>query len=113
MVEIARTPCQWRATARRLDRRFPSYPEAAQRIRAKIWDTCCRDGHTLVSLTFNPEEAAVILARAPLSAWWMPASPVSLLPPREEAFVEAEEIIQEIFKTMPICPRVPGAAGKV
>ncbi len=104
MVEITRTTDQWRVTACRLDQRHPGYPEAAQRIRAMIVVNRCAPPGTPLSLSFTAEEAAVVLARAPLSAWWMPASSVSLLTQLEAAFAEAEEIIRAIVRArQPSC----------
>lgn len=113
MVEITRTIDQWWATARRLDQRYPGYPEAAQRIREKIQITRCVPLDITPTVGFTVEEAAVVLARAPLSAWWMPAPPVSVIPPLEIAFAEAEEIIRAILRMSLPRPQPIAAPGNV
>lgn len=111
MVEITRTIDQWWATARRLDQRYPGYPDAAQRIREKLQITRCAPLDPSLTVGFTVEEAAVVLARAPLSAWWMPAPPVSVMPPLEAAFAEAEDIIRAILRRSPSRPQPVPAPG--
>lgn len=75
MVELTRTICQWQATARRLALRDPGRPDLAE----QILHACSPDPHahpdTPVSVQFSPKDAALIAARAPLGAWWMPVAP--------------------------------------
>ncbi|MDP9367177.1 MAG: hypothetical protein M3Q03_02695 [Chloroflexota bacterium] len=100
MVEISRTIPQWRATERQLGGRHPAYLEAAQRVRGMIATRPTAPLDTPLTVRFTLEEAAVILARAPLSAWWMPAPSVSVLPSVEAAFAEAEAIIRAILRSL-------------
>ncbi len=96
MVELTRTVRQWELTARRLDGRAPSYPTAAHRVRgallAHAHSNACRD--SLITVPLTAEEAVVVLARAPLSAWWMPMPAVWACSPTVHAGNEAEVIIR-------------------
>ena len=96
MIEITRTIHQWRATAHRLDRRDPGYPEAAQRIHRMIAVKRSPSPDAPLTVGFSAEEAAVVLARAPLSAWWMPVPAIAVLRPVDRAITQAEEIIRAI-----------------
>ena len=57
--------------------------------------------------SFSAEEVAVVMAWAPLTAWWMPMSPVWLLASVETALADAEAIIQAIVRAHTPAPR-PG-----
>ncbi len=99
MVELTRTICQWQATARRLAERDPGRPDLAEHIRQAVAVDPQAHPDTPVTVQFTPEDGALITARAPLGAWWMPAAPRwSLEPPRKrneagEAVAAAEAII--------------------
>ncbi len=75
MVELTRTLRQWWATARRLEHRKIGRPDLATRIRWAFPDDLHADPDTTVTVRFTEADKAVVLARAPLTAWWMPASP--------------------------------------
>ncbi len=93
-VEITRTVRQWELTARQLDGRDPRYPAAVQRIHGVLvaHPDACPD--SLLPVAVTAEEAVVVLARAPLSAWWMPMPAVCACSPATHARNEAELIIQ-------------------
>lgn len=98
MVEITRTRRQWWVTARRLDGCHPGYRAAGERVRRalRVHADACTEGR--VTVLFTEEEAAVILARAPLSAWWMPMPTAWLVAPVDAALAEAEAIIGAIVR---------------
>ncbi len=96
MVEMTRTIRQWLLTARRLDGRDPRYPDAAERVRGAILARRDALPDSRITVAFTMEEAAVVLARAPLSAWWMPMPPVRTLSAVDPAHAEAEAIIRAI-----------------
>ncbi len=75
MAELTRTIRQWWATARRLEHREIGRPDLAQQIRWAFPADSNAPPDTPVTVSFTAEDAAVIEHRAPLSAWWMPASP--------------------------------------
>lgn len=75
MMELTRTLRQWWATARRLEHRKIGRPDLAARIRWAFPDDPHADPDSRVTVRFSEADVAVVLAQAPLTAWWMPASP--------------------------------------
>ncbi len=102
MVELIRTMSQWWATARRLDNRDIGRPDLADQIRRAFPTDQTAHPNTALTISFVAEDAAVIEARTPLGAWWMPKAPGGGAPPRvsaeeagEAAVDAAESLIRE------------------
>ena len=99
MVDLTRTICQWQATARRVAQRDPGRADLAAQIQQAISASPQAHPDTPVTVWCSSEDAALIAARAPLGAWWMPAAPGwSLGPPRKrdeagDAVAAAESIV--------------------
>ena len=98
MVEIRRTRRQWWVTARRLDGCHPGYRAAGEQVSRALQTHVNACTEARVTVQFTEEEAAVILARAPLSAWWMPMPTAWLVSPVDAAQAEAEAIIGAILR---------------
>jgi len=75
MTDLTRTIRQWWATARRLEHRVIGRPDLARKIHWAFPSDPNADPDTPVTVSFLTADAGVIERRAPLTAWWMPASP--------------------------------------
>ncbi|MDP9370788.1 MAG: hypothetical protein M3Q03_21385 [Chloroflexota bacterium] len=75
MIELTRTLRQWWATARRLEHRKIGRPDLALQIRWAFPEDPHAPPDTPITVNFIEVDAAVVQAEAPLTAWWMPASP--------------------------------------
>ncbi len=99
MIELTRTLRQWWATARRLEHRKIGRPDLAARIRWAFPDDSHTHPDTKVTVSFSEADVAVVLAQAPLTAWWMPASPRWRVQPsdwgrpRQSSVGSAEDVV--------------------
>ena len=97
MAEITRTLCQWQVTAYRLDRGDHHDLDTVGRIREEALADVQTPLDHRITFSCTAEEAAMVLAQAPLSAWRMPMSAIWLVASVEGALAEAEAIIQAVI----------------
>ncbi len=83
MIELTCTLRQWWATARRGEHREIGRLDLAQRIRWALPTDPKAPPDTPVTVIFLAADAAIIERLAPLSTWWMRASPGRSMPPSD------------------------------